>query len=313
MTEITNGDGQINSTAPVAPAPVVAPVAEPAPAAAPAPVAQPAPAPANDRTSEQFEKLLGSNQKLYEANEALRQELANRALANQTFAPINQPPVMQPQVQQSVNPQDFVESDPITGERYVNEAKLQAKIAEMERRTTQAQEAISRYIQTSEQREMDRQNKEAFSAYPELNPYDIEHHDVKFHNQTRSVIYDSLLNPKDYGGRPLTFKEAADYVVSSTGRRSVAQPAPVPAMPAPTPAPAPAQSAEGQAMLDQAQSIKEQAAANVQGQNQPSRAPAMETVDRQQLVMGTRTGNLEALAKRLTMTDHTFKDQALPQ
>lgn len=308
MTEITNGDGQIISTAPVAQAPVVAPAA-----AQPAPVAQPAPAPVSDRTSEQFEKLLGSNQKLYEANEALRQELANRAVANQTFAPINQPPVMQPQVQQSVNPQDFVESDPITGERYVNEAKLQAKISEMERRTTQAQEAISRYIQTSEQREMDRQNKEAFSAYPELNPYDIQHHDVRFHNQTRSVIYDSLLNPKDYGGRPLSFKEAADYVVSSTGRRAVSEPAPVPAAPTPTPAPAPAQSAEGQAMLDQAQVIKEQAAANAQGQNQPMRAPAYDAGDRSGLVLATRKGDVRAIAQRLTMTDHTFRDQALPQ
>lgn len=312
MTEITNSDGQISSTAPVAQAPVEAPVAAPAPA----PVAQPAPAAISDRTTEQFNKILESNKRLFEANQTLAQELASRAAAAQTFAPINQPPVIQPQPQQTVNPQDFVEQDPITGERYVNEAKLQSKIAEMERRTSQAQEAISRYIQTAEQRELDRQSKETYQVYPELDPNNFEKHDINFHKATRSILYDSLLNPKDYGGKPLTFKEAADYVVSSMGRKTVSEPAPASFVaPAPTlaPTPAPTQSAEGQAMLDQAQAIKEQAAANAQGQAQPTRETAYNDADRNRLVMETREGKLDALARRLTMTDHTFKDQMATQ
>ena len=304
MNEAPVIDAQINSTAPAA---APAPAVEPTPAVAPTP----APAPQSDRTSEQFGKLLENNKRLFEANEALKIELANRAAANQQFAPINQPPVPQQQVQQqTVNPQDFINIDPVTGERYVDEGRLQAKIAEMERRTTQAQEAISRYIKTNEEREIDRQNQEAFRAYPELNPNDYEKHDQTFHNQTRAIIYDSLINPKDYNGRPLTFKEAADFVAKTTGRSGAQSPAQVQQF-APTQAPtqAPGQGAD-QNMLNQAQAIKEQASASAQGQNQPSRTP-VQTEDYGKMVMDTRKGSLEALAKRLTMTDHTFKDQAL--
>jgi len=311
------GDAQVSAINPQAvpasaPAPELqpapAPVA-PAPAPAPVPVA-PAPQPASDRTSEQFEKLLMSNQKLYQANELLRKELSDRAMASQQFAPINQPPVQQPRPAQ-VSPQDFIEVDPVTNERYVNEDKLQAKIEELNRKATQAQEAITRYMQVSEEREAERQSREAYRVFPELDPHSVEF-DVAFSNQVRAQIYDSLINPQDYGGRPLSFKDAAEFVTSASKRGSRA-----PAVqPAPAHQPSPAVVGTGapagvdQAMLDQAQAIKAQAAASAQGQPQPQRQTQFDNVDRAALVRATREGSQEALARRLAMTDHTRKDQA---
>lgn len=305
MNEAPVIDAQITSPAPVAaPAPVEVPAVQPAPAPAPAP------APTSDRTSEQFSKLLENNKRLFDANESLKQELASRAAASQQFAPINQPPVPQQQVQQQVvNPQDFINVDPVTGERYVDEGRLQAKIADMERRTTQAQEAISRYIQTSEQREIEKQNQEAFRAYPELDPNDYEKHDQAFHNQTRAIIYDSLINPKDYNGRPLTFKEAADFVAKTNGKGKWGQIPAAGQQPAPTQVPTQTPGAN-QEMLNQAQEMKNQASASAQGQYQPERT-TVQTEDYNFLVDRTRHGDLDSLAKRLAMTDHTFKDQAL--
>lgn len=303
MNEAPVIDAQITSPAPVAaPAPVEAPVVQPTPAPAPAP------APVSDRTSEQFSKLLENNKRLFDANESLKQELANRAAANQQFAPINQPPVPQQQVQQQVvNPQDYINVDPVSGERYVDEGRLQAKIADLERKSTQAQEAISRYIQTSEQREIEKQNQEAYAVYPELNPNDYEKHDQTFHNQTRAIIYDSLINPKDYNGRPLTFKEAADFVAKNNSKGKWGQTPAAVQQPAPIQAPQEAPGAN-QDMLNQAQEIKNQASASAQGQYQPERAP-VQSDDYNRLVDKTRHGDLDSLARRLAMTDHTFKDQ----
>jgi hypothetical protein len=106
----------------------------------------------------------------------------------------------------------------------------------------------------------------------------------------------------------LSFKEAADFVAKTNGRGKWNNtPAPVQQV---TPAQAPqTQVAEGnQNMLDQAQVIKDQASASAQGQYQPDRAPA-QTDDYNKLIDRTRHGDLDSLARRLAMTDHTFKDQ----
>lgn len=309
MNEAPVIDVQNNNTAPVV-APVVAPVEAPVTPVTPDPTPAPTPAPQSDRTSEQFSKLLENNKRLFEANESLKQELANRAAASEQFAPINQPPVQQQQVpQQAVNPQDFINVDPVTGERYVDEARLQAKIADLERRSTQTQEVMNKYIEAERRREIEKQNAEAYQEFPELNPNDYEKHDQTFHNQTRAIIYDSLINPKDYNGRPLTFKEAAMFVAKTTGRVKANQPAPVQQVPS---VQQPVQQGADQNMLNQAQAIKDQASASAQGQYQGGQRDTEEnTADQGRLVTETRKGSLEALAKRLTMTDHTFKDQPL--
>ena len=299
------------------PIPTPAPVQEPAPAApaaepvvvqavpqappatpftpAPQPAPQPAPLPveASDRTKEQFDKLVESNARLAEANAAMQQEALKRSEANQQFAPLQTPPAPAPQVApvEQINPADFVTVDPISGERYVDEAKLKEKMDEVTDRATKAEQAVNNYIQTSEQREVERQEKEAYVIYPELDQ-STEKFDANLHKQTRALIYDSLINPQDYNGRPLTLKEAADVIKQQVGQGA----APVAA--APTQTPEEAQAAQG------AQDAKEQAALAASGQQPEIRQNQQGEELLKRLSKATRLGDDEALAIRLANSDH---------
>jgi hypothetical protein len=247
----------------------------------------------NERTQQQFEKLLESNQELYKANELLRTELQQKREANQQFAPVQLPPIQQQPISQGVDPADFIETDPTSGERYINDVKLQARIAELNDRASRAEEAVQRYVETSEQREIERQNKEAFASYPELNPADPKH-DVVFHNQTRAVIYDSVLNPQDYGGKPLSFKDAADYVRGQQTRLAEATSTPQQEE----------EKKKAQEQQQAAQELKQQAAASPTGENQPQRTVAQDPKELERLKMATRLGDPTALATRLANVDH---------
>lgn len=250
--------------------------------------------PMRDRTRENFEKLLESNNRLYEQNEMLRQEIQQRL--SQTPAPQAQPQQAQPQGQQPTqNAQgqsdwDFYEVDPKTGETFINRDKLNQTMKNIQEKATKAEQQVQSYIKTTEQREIERQNQEAFSAYPELNPQAGDKFDKRFHQQVRGMLYDSFLNPGEYGGRPVTFKEAADLV---RGGR--------PAQPEPTPEDD-KKSAEGEAR-------KEAGAANVPSQPQNPTAPA---VDEELLGLrfATRMGSDEALARRLIHTEHILPRDA---
>lgn len=255
----------------------------------------------NKRTQGQFDKLLESNKRLYDANDALRTQLTTKALATEQFAPIQQPPVQQPA--QEVNVADFVEVNPQTGEKFIDDKKLQAKITEVNDKATQSEEAVKRYIQTSEQKDIDRQNEVAFTAYPELDP-DGEKFDNRFHNQTRAIIYDSLINPADYGGRPLSFVKAADFV--KEGNK-------VPDNEKNQQASASEDKPEGQtAAEDQTQEgedAKQQAAASVAGEQPDTREALAGSEELEKLQQATRLGNREALARRIANTDHIVKDE----
>lgn len=281
---------------PAQPAPTVPasqPVAEAAPAApapvAPAVVESPLPG-ASDRTTEQFDKLLESNQRLYDANEQLSQELSRRAQATQTFQPIQQP------VAQTEAPKvgDFTETNPLTGEQSINVDKFNASMKTFAERTSRAEQAVNSYIQTSEQREIDRQNKEAFAAHPELDPKSTKF-DAQLSDLTRAVIYDSLINEQRYGGKPLSFKESADFVKSKMAGSQT--PAPVQAQPDVKP------TAQAQAT----QEAKEQGSLSAVGSSQPVTEPEV-TLD--QLRQMTRQGGPQsdqAIMARLANIDHTRK------
>lgn len=294
---------KVEPTQPVVPVvePVQTPQATPEPVQ---PTTQPQSEVATDkeRSREQFEKLLDSNKRLYESNELLRQELQQRQVANQTFAPIQQPPVQQPSAQdkgQGVSPDDFVEVDPVTGEKFVNETKLQSKIQELNSKATRAEQAIQQYIRTTEQREVEKQNKEAFTAYPALDPSN-PNFDVSMHNQTRAVIYDSLINPQDYGGKPLAFKEAADFVKSQFRKVS-----PIEMGGKPDVSQIPTQEPkESKAQPEVTQDLKAQASASVAGEQPTTRPQAVDTDEMSALRLSTRKGSVEALAKRLMNTPH---------
>lgn len=292
-------------------APVATPVSQPVSTPqAPEPVVQPAPAPQapeaqgtptpagmTDRSQEQWEKLTDNNRKLFEANQILQQELIKRSQAQQTFQPIQQP-AQQQVVPQPVNPDDFVFRDPVTGERYVDDVKLKSAIAESNRNAELARQeaaAVRSYIQANEQKQLQKEETEAFSAYPQLNPKGQEF-DINFHNATSALILHSLVNPQNYGGRSLTFKEAADsvrtmngvqpQVVAMNNIQGNVQPVP-----------------QGTPSGQSAQDLKVQASVNLPSQPQAV-IPAQTQEDIQQLRVRTRYGDDEALAQRLMHTEH---------
>lgn len=273
-------------------------------APAPEPIAQPVqpvaqPAVDNTRTAEQFSKLTDSNQRLAQQNELLRQELINaqqqRQQNQQQFAPVQQVPVA-PGQQPSAMPKlsDYVEIDQRTGERFVNEAKFNAAVADIYQKASRAEEVVKNYVQTAENREVERQEREAFAVYPELNPRSGQF-DQRLSQQTRAIIYDSMINPHEYGGRPLSFKDAADFVTNGSVRAQAPAQPQAPITPTPT-------------VLAENQVQKEQAAVSVP--NVPQQVSQSFDADREylKLIEGTRSGRDDALAIRLKNSTHLAAD-----
>lgn len=270
-------------------------VAEPAPAAQPLVTD-------NARTQEQFGKLTENNQRLAEQNrlrdqenELLRQQLLElqrqRQQSQQQFAPVQQvQPVPQGQ-QQSALPklEDYVEIDPRNGERFVNEVKFNAAMADIYQTASRAEEVVKNYVQSAEQREIERQEREAFQSFPELDPRGGKF-DQRLSQQTRAIIYDSMINPHEYGGRPLSFKDAAEFV---TQGRPVPQAQQV--------VPTPTANVENQVQKEQA---------TVSTQNVPQQVQGNIDEDREfnRLVQGTRLGSDEAIAVRLLNAAHKIED-----
>lgn len=277
----------------------------------PQPMPQPQPVqaqPDNDRTREQFEKLTDTNQRLSstnqqlaDMNERLRQELLTqqqtRQQSNQPFAPVQQVPTAQPTTQgqqQSAMPKltDYIEIDQRTGERFVNEAKFNAAVADIYQKASRAEQVVQNYVQTAEQREIERQEREAFAAYPQLNMRGANF-DPRLSQQTRAIIYDSLINPQDYGGRPLALKDAADFV--TRGQIAPQQQPSVPAVPTPE--------------VNAANQVqKEQAAASVPNVPQQQAQNVDTEREFQRLVQGTRLGSDEAIAVRLMNAPHRIDE-----
>ncbi len=159
----------------------------------------------SDRTTEQFEKLKESNKKLFEANRLLQEELAKRAKSEQTFAPIQQPSQTTP----APSIDQFVTEDPVTGERYVDQEKLITALQSADTKAARAQAAVENYIRQQQVLDEERQTREAYDSHPEVNP-NSEKFDVTVSKRTRSLLLDSMMNPQDYGGHALSFKEAAE-------------------------------------------------------------------------------------------------------
>lgn len=265
-------------TTPVVDAPVAAPT--------PAPVAQaPAlPQDTRDKTREQFDKLLESNRRLYESNESLRRQVIAREQSERTFSPIQQVPTAP---KPTVDASEFVETDPMTGESFINTEKMKGRMKEINDRASRAEQAIQNYIKTAEQREIERQSNETFAVYPELNPRNKEKFNEGFNKQVRGLLLDSMYNPSEYGGQPLTFKAAADVVKKMN----------VPASTVIEP------KKEEKKTDSKAQDNKAQGSAQVP--SQPGNLPepifdqALES-----LRYRTRRGDDQALAERLKATEH---------
>lgn len=324
--------------APVAPAPVVAPVApvatpaQPAPAPVVAAPAQPvvnvpsepqqlaqqlsqvAPTPAipnafelpqgvSERTKENFDRLTDSNRKLLEANQILETELSRRSLSERQMAPISQQQPQQPDVTQ------FVEVDSITGEKYVNEQKLQQAIVQANDRASRAEQQVRSYIETQQQKEIRKQEDETYMAYPQLNPSNVQGYDKELEVMTRAYALDSMMNPKDYGNRTLSFKEAADMASKKLkGNIPVAAPSAPAQVAAVQQAVVNNQPNAIQQPISQGNSVNsgipEQGGMAAEGR--PVNVnPQDLTNDLRVLQDRTRKGDVWALAQRLTQVPHT--------
>ncbi len=153
----------------------------------------------SERTKEQFNKLT-------EANKALKEELAKK----EKFEPIFDS--MRPQAPQQGLTQGQLDQvtdiDPATGNKFINEEKLNEFLTNSTQKAEAAVAQVNRFIE-------DQQTREAFTAIPQLNPQDSKF-DPDIHKATRAYILDSMMNPQDYNGRQLTYKEAGERAMKAT-------------------------------------------------------------------------------------------------
>lgn len=234
----------------------------------------------SERTAGQIDKLTEHNKRLYEANQLLQQELSRKQKVEQQFKPIQQEPVQnQPKVEQ------YVETDPVSGEQFVNEEKLRKAISEANQRATRAEESVKSYIENQQAKEEQRQTEEAYRGYPDLDPKSPKH-DADLSKKTRAYLLDSMMNPTDYGGRPLTFKEAADIASGESSKKEV--------------------KTEVETQNKEKLEDKKQAVAGVQGSSaQALGSSESDMAELNDLRFRSRRGDMQAIAQRLARTPHS--------
>ena len=143
----------------------------------------------SSRTAEQFDKL----------REQLGDERMARQRLESTFNSLSQRPK---------------ESTPLynpdTGYVDVNQLEqMQKATTEANKKATLAEQRFEKYVQQQQERE-------AYEAFPELDP-NAKNHDKELHKMTRAIITDSLMNPDDYGGE-LPAKQAAELARSQQSK-----------------------------------------------------------------------------------------------
>lgn len=252
----------------------------------------------SDRTKEQFDKLLDSNKKLLESNQKLQEEFNQRLQSEQTLQPLRDlGKPQQPDIAEFVE----LETDPYTGQTYktINDKKLQEALGKANDRAVRAEQQIQEYIRRQQQAEDARQAAETYKTYPELKPGG-EKFDANLNKVTRRIALDSMMNPQDYGGRSLTFKEAADLAAEELRG-------------APAPVQQGGQSMQQQNVNQQPQqpgttSVKEQAGLSIEGQPGIGQPNLNAEEDLNALREYTRRGGERgtwALAQRLQSVAHT--------
>jgi hypothetical protein len=233
-----------------------------------------------DRTGEQFNKLKESNSELNQRNLDLQRQLESAR------NPQKEAPAPTPVVPNNIDLSSYVEIDPKTGERFINETKLTTAIKDLQDKTTNAERTIQGYIKTSEERRIEAEQEKAFSAHPDLKP-GSDKFDKTFYKTVRSVLYDSMMNADEYG-KTLSLKEAADYVRQELIKN-------------------PSVTTEELEKKNKGTDAKAQAGTMVPSQPQNAPAPAM-SEDLNRLRLATRRGSTEALAQRILNTDHVIKE-----
>lgn len=302
-------DNPILGDVPVQPAqPVQQPQQNPEPAQiANEPSLSNLPDDSSQRTQDQFSKVLDNNKKLMDANQQLQSELQRRNRTNLQYpevskAPENDPvePNQLPQISQpkTPDPADFIEVDPTTGERYINENKMKTAFTEAITKSQQVESRVDQYIKQQEDLDQARQRSEAFTAYPELNPDQTDSFNNDLHIETRQVLLDSMVNPNDYGGRILRFKEAADVAKARAKARTDVSPKP---------------EIDATEKAKQ-QGKKEQAAleaTGISGGEMPSEQIEAQAREATRLRTQVRAGDDLALAKRLSQVPHVIGQEGV--
>jgi len=149
-----------------------------------------------DRTAEQFDKL-----KSQLRDERLRREEAEILSQQYQYSQYSQTQTSaaKPLYDQNTGYVDVQELE-----------KMRTTSTKAESRAVKAEKKLEKFIQ-------DQQEREAFSSYPELNKKGKDF-DPELNVLVRGVLTDSIMNPKDYGGRELTLKEAADRIKSLSNK-----------------------------------------------------------------------------------------------
>ena len=208
---------------------------------------------AKERTKREFDKL----------REQLREERARREYMETVFNTIQTPKA------------DKVESPPLydreTG--MLNEQVLtdvQQRALQAEERAKQAEASIVRYMDEVERRE-------AYAKHPELNPA-AESFDEEFSELTSAFILRSMTDPEKYGGKQLSFVDAATRAKKILARGGeVAK-------------------AEGAKEALEKLAPKEQAALEAAG----SSGRRSDTTNLDELKVRTRKGDMNAITERLS-------------
>jgi hypothetical protein len=207
---------------------------------------------ASERTRKNFEHV----------REQLRQEKERRTYLEGVFNSM-QPPAKEETPTPLYDPQTGLLNEGVFTD-------VQKRAFEAEQRAQRAESAVQSYLRSQEE-------QAAFTAHPELNPTGKEF-DKTLHNLTRSILTDAMLNPGDYGGKQLSFKEAADQAKSVLKGKLEA-----------------ARTEGAQAALEQL-TPKEQAA--LQATGSPSRRTELQD-DLTDLRRKTRKGDTNSVVERL--------------
>lgn len=136
---------------------------------------------AKERTRREFDKL----------QTQLREERSQRMYYEQLFSQ------MQPQEQQQ-----FI--DPNTG------LPDEQALASLSKQTQEALKAANDAKKATLEYQRNQENQAVYTAHPELNP-DGKSFNKDLHVLARSVALQSMVSPDDFGGKELTFMEAAEY------------------------------------------------------------------------------------------------------
>ena len=153
---------------------------------------------AKDRTKREFDKL----------QEQLISERTKREYAEGVYNSLYK----QQQASKKADTKPIV--DPDTG--LIDEkslTNLDKRSVDAEKRVAELEQSVRGYISNVEDRE-------AYEAHPGLNPHVKDTFDRKLHIETRKILTDSMVNPQDYGGKQLSFKEAGD-MAKGTGTEAV--------------------------------------------------------------------------------------------